>query len=519
MESVETGVERWLRLTTDPPEAEAELTVAELAALLDELVGVPDPCVGSPVATAADPIAKLEDALDGPDCGKIATDMRLGAKCKAARRIGLPINRTVYAHWSDEAFGYHLLPLGSAKVLSGPVRSRKTINLIIDVSDASSAPVRYYVDAVALDPLWRKKPPRWLGNVIEDKRIVAGPDISLGGGKVDFGGRVVSGRIELWLPIICDIWTVSLLGVWLGDGKRNYAAKFLGTSELLDQPAEVDIKDETEGNPDADDCSVCGGSPEAFEPPENADIFCYEEVVTEARQLCNDRKLGPATVEYRQVPCPTNTLPELNAGTGAILNLPDYISRQMTLRIAKIASSDYNEITWHGYVDSCGYAPVRDICKPSCRKITRTWRGQRWTKREEDIKSKHHSDTEIIYIGPDDGICGKRVDSFSSSFVAVKFPIGSYIKVIAVDNQLIIYGYDGIIYDSGFAPTLIVNEEVDISGESKVRVEGYNLWNGYTYAGWVFQYEVYIAGELSLTVDARGEIEIILVYTAEHTCT
>lgn len=407
-------IERWLRLTTDPPAAEAELTVAELAALLDELVGVPDPCSGAPAAPAADPGAALEEALAGPDCDAVAARLRIAANCSAARRTGQPLKANIYAHWSDEVLAedYRVAPLGSALILSGPVRSSKVINLIVDVSDAASAPARYFVNEEARIALWRKQPPRWIGNVIDNKRIMPGPEISWGGGKVTFSGRVVSGRCELWLPIIYDTWTVSLPGVQVGD-KRSYRAKFLGISGLLDQPADAEIEDEAEENPDANDCSACGGSTLAFDLPENPDVFCYEEVVTEFTRPCDDTPQGRA-VEYRQVPCPENTLPQLNAGTGAIPALPNYISRQMTRRIASvIASSDYDAITKQDYIDNCGYYPIDNVCMPACMQIQRTWRGQAWPKKEDAIKRQYLGETEIVYVAPEDGICGKRIDRFS----------------------------------------------------------------------------------------------------------
>lgn len=512
--------ERWLRLTTDPPAAEAELTVAELATLLDELVGVPDPCSGAPAAPAADPVAALEEALAGPDCDAVAARLRIAANCSAARRTGQPVVKNVYAHWSDEVLAedYRVAPLGSALILSGPVRSSKVINLIVDVSDAASAPVRYFAHEEARAALWRKQPPRWIGNVIDNKRIMPGPEIGWGGGKVTFGGRVVSGRFQLWLPIMYDTWTVSLPGVQVGD-KRSYRAKFLGISGLLDQPAEIEIEDEAEENPDANDCSACGGSTGALELPENADVFCYEEVVTEFTRPCDDTTQGRA-VEYRQVPCPENTLPQLNAGTGAITALPNYISRQMTRRIASvIASSDYDAISWQEYVKSCCYAPVRDTCKPDCRQITRTWRGQAWPKKEETVRGKYLGETEIIYVAPEDGICGKRVDRFAPNTVC-GCPNNSYIIVAYTDNQTIVYGDGEVIGNTGFVappgPTL----NIDISKKyNTIKVECYNLESPGGYGPWGISYQLYIAGELFFQTDSRGPAsETELVYTADHQC-
>jgi hypothetical protein len=499
--------ERWLRLATDPPAAEAELTVAELAALLDELVGVPDPCSGAPAAPVADPVAALEEALAGPDCDAVAARLRIATNCSTARRTGQPAVKNIYAHWSDEmlAEDYSLAPLGSALILSGPVRSSKVINLIVDVSDAASAPVRYFVNEEARAALWRKQPPRWIGNVIDNKRIMPGPEIGWGGGKVTFGGRVVSGRCELWLPIIYDTWTVSLPGVQVGD-KRSYRAKFLGISGLLDQPAEIEIEDEAEGNPDANDCSACGGSTVAFELPENADVFCYEEVVTEFTRPCDDAVQGRA-VEYRQVPCPANTLPQLNAGTGAIPALPNYISRQMTRRIASvIASSDYDAISWQEYVKSCCYAPVKDTCKPDCRQITRTWRGQAWPKKEEAVKRQYLGETEIIYVAPEDGICGKRVDRFAASRLC-DCPPDSFVYVEICENYVDLFGPNNeLLYASRVYTGFTGDFQIPLAGlpAGEYTLVGYNdpKDGSGTSRGALVKGVVYIAGEPVLDFEA-----------------
>lgn len=456
-----SSTERWLRLTTDPPERDEGVSKAQLAGMLDSLIGITDHCKQDSVP-AENIDSKIKQKLSGQaSCQSSAEQLQLAEKCSPARRTGLPLKKNVYAHWSWEEDPpselYRVVPLGSAIVLSGPVRSSKVINLVIDVTNSNSTPVRYHADEEARIALWRKQPPHWIGDVLIGKRRVVGPSISWSNGKVLLGATV-SGRLELWLPIKFDVWQLSVPGVYIGDGKRSYKAKVLGVSELLAQPAELNLEDETEGKPDASDCSACGGSADAVPDDQvpgdgsggvvvnGNPVYCYITINWTLYKSCTGDYVDRG-VEYRGVECPAgeDITPTYNIGFNSIKELPDYIY--------EVASYDVERFTGGGedvvaaeYKRKCCYDAVHQDCIPKCMTQKSTWHGTTWPKLEARLKAGYAGKTNFVYTGPAGGLlpCGTRIDSFAKDGEC-GCPKNSYFIFHRVENYVDIIDKNGAL--------------------------------------------------------------------------
>ena len=511
--------ERWLRLTTDPPDRDEGVSKAQLAGMLDSLIGITDHCRKDSVPSE-NIDQNIKQKLSGQaSCQSSAEQLQLAEKCSPARRTGLPLKKNVYAHWSDDqlAEDYRVVPLGSAIVLSGPVRGSKVINLVIDVTNASSAPVRYHADEEARIALWRKQPPRWIGNVVVGKRIVAGPNIGWSNGKVLLGATV-SGRLELWLPTIYDAWVISIPGVWLGDGKRSYKAKVLGVSELLAQPAEVNLEDEKEGDPDAEDCSACGGSAEAVpddQVPSDGTggvvvngnpVYCYITINWTIYKSCTGDYVDRG-VEYRGVECPKgeDITPTYNIGFNSIKELPDYIYEVANYDVERFTGGE-DVIVAAEYKSKCCYDAVHPSCIPQCMTKKSTWYGTTWPLIEKKLKAEYNGETKIVYAGPRSGVCGTRTDEYqsqSSPCEDYKF----YILFSHIDNRYKIFGENNIlIYDSqdSFDKPAERQEKIEIINHEYIKIEFYNRYNGSVWGPWQFIYDIIYNDEIIEHIDISG---------------
>jgi hypothetical protein len=453
-----SSTERWLRLTTDPPERDEGVSKAQLAGMLDSLIGITDHCKQDSVPTE-NIDSKIKQKLSGQaSCQSSAEQLQLAEKCSPARRTGLPIKKNVYAHWSwnedPPSELYRVVPLGSAIVLSGPVRSSKVINLVIDVTNSNSAPVRYHADEEARTALWRKQPPRWIGNVVVGKRIVAGPEIGWSNGKVLLGATV-SGRLELWLPIKFDTWELSVPGVYIGDGKRSYKAKVFGVSELLAQPAEVNLEDEKDGDPDSEDCSVCGGSADAVPDDQvpgdgsggvvvnGNPVYCYITINWTLYKSCTSDYVGRG-VEYRGVECPAgeDITPTYNVGFNSIKELPDYIYEVASYDVERFTGGGEDVIVAAEYKSKCCYDAVLPGCIPECMTKKSTYYGTTWPLVEQKLKAEYPGETKIVYVGPRSGACGERTDEFVPPQGSCGCPDNSYFAFSGIENYVDIY-YNG----------------------------------------------------------------------------
>lgn len=242
---------QWLRLDIDPPpEGNIQVTKKQLAELLDTIFGQ-NHCDGNPVKITA---PEQKQILAAVDCQALADKLGTGQLCGLGRRLGQPIIKKVYAHWSDlEVARNYQLKSTTGIILSGPVETAATILVQIVFGATNYAPFDYYVDPDRLP-----NPPKynWIGNVVDGQgAIVAGPGIVLKNGAVYLPG-LYSGTLEIELPVKYHTWTVSIPGVFVGK-KRSYETDVLGFWQGGLET--LVIKDELEDQDSEQDCA-CGGS-------------------------------------------------------------------------------------------------------------------------------------------------------------------------------------------------------------------------------------------------------------------
>jgi hypothetical protein len=517
-----TGPDRWLRLTIDPPPPLEGITKAELAALLDNMVGITNHCTDQRAPGAWNPAdgetlqARLASKLTGPNCQEAAAGFGVGSRCRPERRAGLPIQKNVYVHWSDEQLAeqYTLQPLGSAIVMSGPSRGRKMLEIVVDVTDSTSAPVRYYADPDRLADVWRDTPPRWIGNVLRDRRIVPGPSVRWAGGKVIFGGQV-SGRLWLRLPIIYDAWSISIPGTWLGSGKRSYRAKVLALSPLLEAAAEIVIEDETEGDPDAQDCSACGGDAEAVDDDDSGgggtgtgagrDIYCYVRIDWILYKSCTGESVDTGT-RYVQVTCPEGNLTaRFNRGFNPIPDLPDYIYEVARYEEERYTGETESLITPAEYKDTCCYDAVKvPDCIPQCERVMSTWQGTTWPRLEEELRRGYAGQTSFVYVGPGGGLlpCGTRTDVF----VPPRRPCAKGVCKITIRYSMLCaweIGTDAVAWESAgqkLSGESFVSRSVDLPYVGNCQFQGTYISDYYNAAG---QYTGSTSGTATVHFDRK----------------
>jgi hypothetical protein len=272
------------------------------------------------------------------------------------------------------------------------------------------------------------------------KRIVAGPKIYWNNGKIILEKKV-SGRLEMWLPIIYDTWVISIPGVYIGDGKRSYKAKALGLSELLATPSEIIFDDETEGDPAAEDCSACGGSSDGVETTniEGESVYCYITIYWTLYKSCTGAYVDSG-VKYISAKCPEDEyiIPTYNIGYNAIKELPDYIYEVGWEEHELYTGTDEVVIAAAEYKRNCCYNAVHSNCIPQCMTKKSTWYGTTWPLVEKKLKEEYNGKTEIVYVRKSSGVCGTRTDEM----VVVDdccVDDNTYLIVSQIDNELRVY--------------------------------------------------------------------------------
>jgi len=270
----------WLRLTQDPPPEPEKISRVQLATEIDKIFGTENHCTGEKTADAFDPGEQtaeqyIQGKLSGQGCQDFATALNLSQNCALEKRLGNPLIKNIYAHCSSKVLreDYTLRPTGSAIVLSGPNPGSGIIRVEIDFSKASFAPVNYYAENIDITALWRqeKYSPAWVGPVLSGITKINPPAVSWSTTGTVLVDQEVSGKLIVYLPIKYDRWTVSIPGTVVGD-RRDYNARFIGSSQFLDSPAEITLEDETDEDPQSDDCSLCGGAVAAVDPADFSGI-------------------------------------------------------------------------------------------------------------------------------------------------------------------------------------------------------------------------------------------------------
>lgn len=409
-----TGPEYWIRLTSDPPPVPETVSKIDFAKELDSLFGVADHCTGEKVAGAPAASAGSEslaeyahDNLSGSGCQEMATALGVSRNCAMDRRLGNPLVKNVYAHCSSEKLraDYALRSIGSAIVLSGPSPGNTVVRVELEFSDASYAPVRYYADHDDVHDLWsiRGYQPQWVGPVLSGITRINQLSPKWSSGNILLGAEV-SGMLVIYLPIQYDTWTVSIPGTVVGD-KRSYNSTFIAASQYLDDPAEVTIEDETDEDPQADDCSVCGGG----YGPLSVDIDDFGPEALAAYLASLVRSGGDLVAPARPIP------PEKDWATEIGCCGPDSRFEYYPLQVMEFGGYDDLE---------------QDV--------------------KDQFKRRYGEDTRFVGLSPTNPPCGKLyyirdAEDCCAENEPLNFPKGANQETIAPSTQAVIAVFGGVL--------------------------------------------------------------------------
>lgn len=357
----------WIRLTTDPPPVPERITRAQLAQEIDKVMGITNHCTGAktPEAynTSGEQTAEqyAQEQLAGQGCQELATRLSVSQNCTLDKRLGNPLIKNVYVHCSSDTVrgDYTLRSTGSAIILSGPTPSRRIIRLEIDFGETNYVPVRYYAESKEVSELWRTRgyEPTWEGPVLQGITRIIPPTPHWRVSGTVVLNQTVSGKIIIFLPILFDSYTVSIPGQQIGN-KRDYNARFVAASQYLDKPSQITLDDETDNDPQANDCSVCGGDSAPF-----PDSFDLDDLLTGGE------------------------------GTGGLVVGGDEAEDDQPEWPTEIGCCDGEEIEYTPYQESV-FTGFRDL--PEAVK--------------EQYIRRYGPDTEFIGVGPTDPPCGQRIE-------------------------------------------------------------------------------------------------------------
>jgi hypothetical protein len=447
----------WIRLTEDPPPVPEFISRAKLALEIDKVMGITNHCTGEKTPEAYNPSGEqtaeqyAQEELAGKGCQDFASSLKVSENCALDKRLGKPLIKNVYAHCSSDTVrdDYTLRPTGSAIILSGPTRSRRTIRLEIDFGKTSYVPVRYYAEKDDVDKLWNdpKYRPTWEGPVLQGITRIPPPKPYWKVSGTVVVGQEVSGKLIIFLPIQFDTYRVSIPGILVGD-KRNYNARFIASSYYLDKPSQITLEDETEGDPQANDCSICGGDSTPF--PDGFD------------------------------------LDDLLAGSVGLVVPGDDEEDDQPEWPTEIGCCDGEEVEYTPYQER-DFTGFTDLPKEV----------------NEQYRRRYGPDTEFIGVGPTEPPCGKRIETQEAGDCE-GCPNEATIEIITDGTTAI----DDLIIVTNGGDTII---EIDQNGDDIVVAELFdprkNLHISYTdlnppYGGYV-EWNVYLDGVKTLSQEKK----------------
>lgn len=496
----------WIKLTLDPPERQNEITKKQLSEWLNSAYGITDPCRGIKSEDAYQPgdhtdstQQRLQTALSGGSCYEAADYLAMRQQCNPFTRAGFSRQFNVYAHCSSEYIRERYKFRCSSDISpSGPHPAQSVIQVIIDFDDADYVPVYRYAEADEVRELWEKEQPVWLGDVLIGKARVDSDTIGVGWSN----GRIVlsepvSGRLVVSLPIQYDVWSVSVPGTIIA-GKRDYTASAFAFEVSINEPALIELTDETEDPAEGTDCQLCDGVDDPLEPGDyikgptgelivtgtTAGQDCQLAIPWEVRNWCTDELIDSGT-RYEPTTCPDKVQPYTEI-TYTTASTPDS---------AKWSAAEYKE--------ACCEEVNRETCL-TCKKIYRTYEGTNQVLPSREYWQDRHPNNQVIFNfvpTEDGGPCGQRVDTFDSPNTTCYCPQNTYFQILFYDDQYKIYDNGALIHESAefHPPDLPVNEIVNVSGRTgPFRIE---LYNNDSDSPWRLKYQFFLGGE------GQGEID------------
>ena len=489
-----------LALAQELPE-QKQLTVADVATIIDDMHGVVDPCLNardnnSYFATPL-PGTSLREHQQQYLQSKYSSTSSLenlasqfGGSCLVKQ--GRPIKLEIYAFWSNREIedNYKLIcPVGRVDN-KRQVQSR--FRLRIEVSNASAIDFSYFVLDRPGFPSFKHL--EWIsGNVVDQygrAKTIASPRWDRSG-RLYWSENIRSGHIFAEFDTIYDQWTCTLQGVWT-EGKRDYNATV--TAIWAGSPVELSLEVPDAGAEESDPCSslsnttaavdlsVQGNEPAGSGDPEKKD--CEQRIDYEIYGRCSGDLIDYYT-EYVPAPCEDGKNP------------PDKIV------ISFAADPGYDcgsACTAEGYEEICCRPPAVPGCVPTCLEYYSTNQGGLLPPGGMDaLKKEYGDDVQVIWVYPEDGDCGVHTDKLV--LPNEDCCPDAYALVTYVDNKLTLSGagvdwsWEDITGDDNYTPPPEL-QYIPLRCGS-LTLKGYNHGRGTDWEHpWIFEVIIVVGGEV-----------------------
>lgn len=416
-----------LALAQELPE-QKQLTVADVATIIDDMHGVVDPCQNT-----RDNNSYLAIPLPGTNLkehqqqylqGKFSSTSSLenlaenfGGSCLVKQ--GKPIKLEIYAFWSNREIedNYKLIcPVGRVDN-KRQVQSR--FRLRIEVSNAAEIDFSYFVLERPGFQAFKKL--EWIGGNIVDQygraKSIASPRWDRGG-RLYWSENIRSGHIFAEFDTIYDQWTCTLPGV-LTSGKRDYNATV--TAIWAGDPVELALEVPDAGDEESAPCQEVLNDAEAVdlsvpsndpprsdaEPVDPADDGeCYQVTITDYYHPCTGDYVRTGET---QVPAPCDGFDDLDGPN------PPPIYKEAFISVGDPAFASGTDCgdpcTADGYQEICCRPPDESLCVPACLQwYSKNQGGLLPPGGIDALKQQYGDNVAVVWVYPEDGDCGGHVD-------------------------------------------------------------------------------------------------------------
>ncbi len=456
-------------------------------------------------------------------------------------RVTLP----VYVHASSQAVldDYVLHSYDSAK--SGPKIVHEDILVKFEFSNTPNLPIHYFVDSKKLASYLRSSSAiyEWRGGVKNNRgEFIDPPPVNITGGQIHLPGYYSGILLIHRLPIIYHTWKITLGGVMLGGGQREYTGLVSAFSQAFGlDPVDQELGEAVAKDDPAAQCPatgvdsstgsvvVCKKDPVTgdmicdSDEVDGRDVKCFVEVNRELRRQCTDEYVKDLPTEYRPVTCPDTVTPTNNSPAALNYNpaLPKYYHI-----VGRITVPEYTmegvppQITADEYKKKCCHNAVRGNCIPHCRETKSVLHGPVEPEGgREVVIAAYKGKTVLIPVLPISGVCGTLTKTLvDPPQDCVRCP-GSYFYIKNMDAQVKVFADNILIsdtYDNSGTPGAPVNIKINLPDKSiahRIELwytgEGSTWWVNYDY----FHGEEYVDGGSFSGAGAVG-----LAWEKEYEC-
>jgi hypothetical protein len=414
-------------LAQELPE-QSQLTVADVATIIDDMHGVVDPCQNTRDDDSYFALPEMGTSLEEHQQQYLQEKYsstsslenlaeKFGGSC--AVKQGEAIKFEVYAFWTnyDIADNYKLIcPVGR---LDNQRQVQSRFRLRIEVSNASAIDFSYFVLERAGFPAFKNL--EWIGGNVVDQygRAKSIPDPQWDrGGRLYWSESIRSGHIFVEFDTIYDRWDCTLQGVWTS-GKRDYNATV--TAIWAGNPVSLSLEVPDAGAEESEPCQENLNDAEAVdlsvpsnEPPESEaepvdpgqDDKCYQVTITDYYHPCTGDYIRSGET---QVPAPCDGFDDLDGPNPPVIYNEAFIGA---------GDPDYEAgrdcggpCTAAEYEELCCRPPDESYCVPTCLQVqSKNLGGLLPVGGMDALKQEYGDDVQVVWVYPEDGDCGVHTD-------------------------------------------------------------------------------------------------------------